>query len=97
MKIDPRAQSSQQTAPVAAEPVRQAVKPADQTPDAVTLSSQLRLADEAVRAAAVTGDVRPRAVARARALMDAGQLGNDLERLADRIIDHLIDTRADRS
>jgi len=65
--------------------------------DAVSLSSDLRLADEAVRAAALDGDVRPEAVARARGLLARGALGNDLEGLADRIIESLIESRDDCS
>ena len=57
--------------------------------DAVSLSSDLRLADEAVRAAALAGDVRPEAVARARALLASGELGADLTRLANRLIESL--------
>lgn len=60
---------------------------------AVSLSSDLRLADEAVRAAALAGEVRPEAVARARALLASGELGGDLERLADRLIESLIESR----
>ena len=58
-----------------------------------SLSSDLRLADEAVRAAALARDVRPEAVARARALLASGELGRDLERLADRLIECLIESR----
>jgi anti-sigma-28 factor FlgM len=63
--------------------------------DAVSLSGDLRLADEAVRAAAVAGDVRPAAVANARALLASGQLGADLDRLADRIISSLTQAGSD--
>ena len=59
--------------------------------DAVQLSDDVRLADEAVKAASAASDVRADAVARARALLEQGQLGADLERLADRIIDSLGD------
>ncbi len=57
--------------------------------DAVRLSSDLRLADQAVRAAAAE-DKRPEVVARARALYEQGDLGTDLEHLADRMIDALL-------
>jgi anti-sigma28 factor (negative regulator of flagellin synthesis) len=57
----------------------------------VQLSDDVRLADEAVKAASEVPDVRPDAVARARALLEQGQLGADLGRLADRIIDSLGD------
>ena len=65
--------------------------------DTVSLSGELRLADEAVRAAALSGDVRPEAVARARALFQSGSLGSDLEALADKIIDSLTEIRDHRS
>jgi hypothetical protein len=57
--------------------------------DAVRLSPDLRLADQAVRAASADAD-RPDAVARGRALVASGTLGGDVERLADRMIDALI-------
>jgi len=57
--------------------------------DAVRLSSDLRLVDQAVRAASADTD-RPDAVARGRALMESGTLGGDVERLADRMIDALL-------
>src|SRR5260221_7135333 len=91
MKVDnPRVDLSNPVQPAAADVARPPVRstgPADS--DAVRLSANLRLADEAVRAAALSGDVRPAAVAKARALLASGKLGNDLEHLADRIINHL--------
>jgi hypothetical protein len=97
MKVDdPRAHFNLPVTPVAPEPNR----PVAKTPgvpakpeDAVSLSSDLRLANEAVRAAALAGDVRLEAVARALALVASGKLGNDLERLADRIIESLTESR----
>jgi len=56
--------------------------------DAVRLSSDLRLADQAVRATAADAS-RPDVVARARDLYLRGELGADVERLADRMIDAL--------
>ena len=97
MKIDdPRAHFNLPVTPVTPEPARSGAKPAvgpAKSEDAVSLSSDLRLANEAVRAAALAGDVRPQAVARALALVASGQLGNDLERLADRIIASLTDSQ----
>jgi len=61
--------------------------------DAVQLSPDIVLADQAVRLAASAGDVRPDAVNRARQLLEAGSAGGDLERLADRIIDSLLEHR----
>ena len=93
MKVDPRTESSREVAPTAADATRQPSKPVEQTQDAVRLSDDLRLADEAVRAAALSGDVRPAAVAKARELLQSGQLARDLGSLADRIIDSLIQAR----
>ena len=65
----------------------------DDTDEATGLSSDLRLADEAVRAAAPGGGVRPDVVAKARALLASGQLGANLDRLAERLIESLIEGR----
>ena len=61
---------------------------APQGADAVRLSSDLRLANQAVRAAAADAN-RADVVARARDLYLRGDLGTDVERLADRMIDAL--------
>jgi hypothetical protein len=58
--------------------------------DHVELSSDLALADAAIRAAG-SGDVRPEAVARGRALLDSGGLGADLDALAGHILTALTD------
>ena len=57
--------------------------------DQVRLSSDLRLADQAVRAA-TADESRSDRVAQARELYERGALGADLERLADRMIDGLL-------
>lgn len=93
MKVDPRTESSREVAPTATDATRQSPTLAGKTPDAVRLSDSLRLADDAVRAAALSGDVRPANVARARELLQSGQLGRDLGSLADRIIDSLTQAR----
>lgn len=97
MKVDPRAESSREVAPVTAEQTRIAPKPGESGSDAVTLSETLKVADDAVRAAAISGDVRPEAVERARQLMRANELGVNLGSLADRIIDSLLESRDDRT
>ena len=94
MKIeDPRAPLSSSVAPTSADPHRseKAGRVAAGS-DGVSLSKDLHLASEAIRAAAVTADVRQDQVARARALLESGELGSDLDRLADRIIDSLIES-----
>ena len=93
MKVDPRTESSREVAPTATDATRQPSRVAEKNPDAVKLSDELRLADEAVRAAAISGDVRPANVARARELYESGLLARDLGSLADRIIDSLVHGR----
>jgi flagellar biosynthesis anti-sigma factor FlgM len=94
MKVDnPRAQFGAEVTRIANDASAPAKRPgASVQGDAVKLSGDLRLADEAVRAAAVTDDVRPEAVEKARALVARGEVGTDLERLADRLIDSLLDS-----
>lgn len=97
MKVDARAESSREVAPLAVESTRPSAKLPSVSSDAVKLSGQLKLADEAVRAAAISGDVRPEAVARARQLVESGQLDTNLISLADRIIDSLLESRDNRA
>jgi hypothetical protein len=99
MKIeDPRSPVT----PSASQVTSEAARPSSSRPvapgsDVVRLSTDLQVVDLAVRAAAMAGDVRPEAVASARRILDGGQLGQDLERLADRIIDSLSGGHDDRS
>jgi flagellar biosynthesis anti-sigma factor FlgM len=58
--------------------------------DRVELSADARLADRAVRAASQVPDVRQDVVERVRGKLEAGELGKDLFRLADKIIDSLL-------
>lgn len=58
--------------------------------DRVELSSDARLVDRAVRAAHSTPEVRPEVVERAKAKLESGELGKDLFRLADKMIDGLL-------
>jgi hypothetical protein len=95
---DPRAHFNLPVTAVTAEATRPSAKPVGTPPepeDAVSLSSDLRLANEAVRAAALPGGVRPEAVAKALALVASGELGTDLEQLAERIIQSLTESRDD--
>lgn len=58
--------------------------------DQVRVSSDALLVTSAVKSAAAAPDIRPEAVARAKAKLAAGEIGKDPERLADRIIDDLL-------
>jgi flagellar biosynthesis anti-sigma factor FlgM len=58
--------------------------------DRVELSTDAKLMDSAVRAVAAAPEVRQDIVERARQKLAAGELGKDVERLADRMIDHLL-------
>jgi hypothetical protein len=97
MKIDPRAESTREVAPVVPDTTFPPPKPPEKkAEDGVTLSGDMKVADQAVRAAAISGDVRPDAVARARRLLQSGSLMAETEALAERIIDSLVQARADR-
>ena len=95
MKVnDPLMPSSTSVSRIESDLVRSVPKRGTQPSgsDAVQLSGDVRLADQAVKAASLSNEgVRPDAVARARALLEQGQVGSDLGRLADRIIDSLGD------
>lgn len=58
--------------------------------DRVEVSSDARLAEQAVRAAHEAPDIRADKVEQARQKLAAGQVGNDVDRLADKLIDSLL-------
>lgn len=58
--------------------------------DRVELSRDAKLMDSAVKAASSSPEIRQDVVERARQRLLSGELGQDVEKLADRIIDHLI-------
>jgi flagellar biosynthesis anti-sigma factor FlgM len=60
------------------------------TGDRVQFSADARLLGSAVRAAEQAPAIRQDVVERARARLEAGQIGADPARLADRIIDSLL-------
>lgn len=97
MKIESTGPSTTSVTRSTPESARPTNPPVASTSDAVRLSGDLRLAEVAIRAAALAGDVRPEAVAQAIELYNSGELANDLERLADRIIDSLTESRDDQS
>ncbi len=63
----------------------------EKTTDQVRVSTTSQLAAAAAAAASLAPDVRPEAVERGRALLASGDLGRDAGRLADALIDHVID------
>jgi flagellar biosynthesis anti-sigma factor FlgM len=62
-----------------------------ETADQVRVSTTGQLAATAAAAASAAPDIRPEAVARGRALLERGELGRDAERLADKLIDSLLE------
>jgi flagellar biosynthesis anti-sigma factor FlgM len=58
--------------------------------DQFNASRSAKLANSAIDAATHTSDIRPEAVARAKALLADGKIGNDPQRLADALIDSLL-------
>ena len=62
----------------------------DKGGDRVELSSDARLMNSAVRAAERSPEVRQDVIERARQKLAAGEIGRDVEKLADRIIDSLL-------
>ena len=58
--------------------------------DRVNLSTDARLVAEVVRAVNQAPEIRQDLVERARAKLEAGEVGADLNRLADRLIDDLL-------
>lgn len=58
--------------------------------DRVEVSADARLLGKAVDAAAKAPEIRQDVVERAKARLAAGEIGNDANRLADRLIDSLL-------
>jgi len=58
--------------------------------DRVEVSADARLLGKAVDAAAKAPEIRQDVVERAKAKLAAGEIGNDANRLADRLIDSLL-------
>ena len=58
--------------------------------DTVNVSNAVQFASRAISASQASPDVRPEVVARAKQLVADGKVGNDPQRLADKIIDHLL-------
>lgn len=92
MRIDghPASREAAQVQPDPIRPERGAVaRPAGPGSDRVALSTDLQLVESARRAAEESPEVRQALVERMQQKLVAGELGQDLFRLADRLIDHL--------
>lgn len=63
-----------------------------QVTDRVQVSGDAALAAAARRAADAAPNVRQDLVEKMRAKLSAGEIGNDAERLADKLIDHMLDS-----
>lgn len=63
-----------------------AAEAAKKSGDQIRVSAEAQLANEAVKLASDTSDVRPEVVARAKQLFDAGLVGNDANAIADALI-----------
>lgn len=102
MKIDHNRANLETVGGLRQEPVRdERAAGADRAPkdgrtDQVRVSTASQLAAAAASAARQSSDVRPEAVARARALLESGELGRNAERLADALIDNAIDSAIDK-
>jgi flagellar biosynthesis anti-sigma factor FlgM len=94
MKVDPQRSivSPADAAPVETVRSRQAgqTSGAEAAADSVVLSGDLQLVEAAMKAAKEAPEVRADEVARARKLLEAGEVGNDLEALAARMLDSII-------
>lgn len=60
--------------------------------DRVQFSGQSAFLAATQRAAAESPDLRYDLIAKVKARLDAGEVGTDAERLADRLIDHLLES-----
>jgi flagellar biosynthesis anti-sigma factor FlgM len=68
------------------EPTPQGDRPSDR----IDVSSDALLLNSAVRAASEAPAVRPEVVEQAKQKLLSGELGADADRLADRLIDHML-------
>lgn len=93
MKVEDRTPIPASGPAKAARPTReiQGLKGKEEVQDRLDLSVGVSAVQKAIAEATPTRHIRPEAVARAQALMENGDLGKDLGRLADRMIDSLVE------
>ena len=84
------ASRSQKAEKTAAETARQAPVSKPDKGDSVAVSSDAALASSAVKAANESPDIRPDVVERMKQLRDSGELGRDVGKLADSLIDAML-------
>jgi flagellar biosynthesis anti-sigma factor FlgM len=77
---------------VASRGAREAGTPASEGTDQVRLSNDVQFVQAATAAAVQAPEIRPDLVDRMRALLNAGEIGNDPGRLADALIDSWVET-----
>ena len=94
MKVDPQRSivSPADAPPVEAVRSRQAGQTSGPgaAADSVVLSGDLQLAEAAMRAASEAPEVRADEVARAKKMLERGEVGNDLEALAAKMLDSIL-------
>ncbi|HXT71074.1 MAG TPA: hypothetical protein VN700_15030 [Vicinamibacterales bacterium] len=66
-------------------------QPVASVEDKLELSFGVNAVRQAIEEATPTRHIRPEAVARALALLESGKLGGDVNRLADRMLDSLVE------
>ena len=93
MRIDiPRTYGPQSTdTPETARGRAADARPRSSGADAVSVSHETQLVQDVVRTASEAPAIREAMVERARALVERGEVGTDLDRLADRMLDDLLE------
>jgi flagellar biosynthesis anti-sigma factor FlgM len=96
MKIEGNSPNPQALAANRIDPVRSdrtggSDRASQQGDDSVALSEDAQLISNAIRAAEGAPAIRHEQVERAKQRLAAGEIGNDLNRLADRLVDHLLE------
>ena len=92
MRID-RQQQTAQTEATRLETSRQNARTGDRTgtkADRLEVSKDAQLVSTALKTASSTPDIRQDVVERAKKALEAGQVGNDSQALADRMLDSLL-------
>jgi flagellar biosynthesis anti-sigma factor FlgM len=92
MRID-RQQQTAQTEATRLETSRQNARTADRTgakTDRLEVSKDAQLVSTALKTASSTPDIRADVVERAKKALEAGQVGNDSQALANKMLDNLL-------